>query len=58
MKARQLPYFCLCTNQETFAWVPAGNETKCAGNTIMNEVQFLIDDQGHIGQELCSKKSL
>jgi hypothetical protein len=32
--------------------VPAGNEIEVCGDAIMHEVQFLMNDQWHVGQEI------
>jgi hypothetical protein len=52
MEAGQLVHFYLSTNQKLSIRVPADNKTEMCGNTIIHEMQFLMNDQWHVGQEI------
>jgi hypothetical protein len=47
VEARQFVHLYLSTDQETF-----NSGTKICGIAIMNEVQFSMNDQWHVGQEI------
>jgi hypothetical protein len=52
VEARQLSNSTYPRTRKLSIEVPVGNETEMCGSAIMREVQFLMNDQWHVGQEI------